>query len=216
MKAILLIDHKKRWQVSDALPVTCGVPQGSVLVLGPLLFLVFINDMQWALSNCKIKLYAEDLVLYHSGINVQETGRFLQTSLNDCSRWCKVNKLTVSTKKSKLMVFGTRAKVKKERNVEIYLNGDILQKVPTFKYLGMILDPPLTFKHHISFVIRTVLHKMTLLAKLTKYLNVNVALQIYKLMLCHILTTLMLFSMELPLKILINCKGYKTDVFEYV
>ena len=164
--------------VSDTLPVTCGVPQGSVL--GPLLFLIFINDLQPALSNCKVKLYADDSVLYHSGVNVRETAQLLQISLDEFGHWCKVNKLTISTKKSKLMAFGSRSKVKKAKNVKIYLNGDMLQKVPTFKYLGMVLDPTLNFKHHVSHVIRTVLHKMTLLAKVKKYLNNDVALQIYK------------------------------------
>ena len=162
----------------DEISIKCGVPQGSVL--GPLLFLVFINDLQGSLSNCKVKLYADDSVLYHSGVNVKETARFLQTSLDELRHWCKVNKLTVNTKKSKLMVFGTRAKVKKAKDVRVFLNGDKLQKVPTFKYLGIIVDPTLNFNHHISFVVRTVLHKMTLLAKVKKYLNNEVALQIYK------------------------------------
>ena len=165
-------------RVSGVLPVTCGVLQGSVL--GPLLFLVFINDLQQALSNCRVKLYADDSVLYHSGVNVAETAQLLQTSLREFGHWCRVNKLTINAKKSKLMVFGTRSKVKKAKNVKIYINGDQLQRVPTFKYLGMILDPTLNFNHHVSFVIRTVLHKMTLLAKVKKYLNNNVSLQIYK------------------------------------
>ena len=97
---------------SDVLPIRCGVPQGSVL--GPLLFLIFINDLQWALTDCKVKLYADDSVLYHSGINIQETVNLLQTSLDEFGHWCIVNKLTVNTKKSKLMVFGTRAKIKKK------------------------------------------------------------------------------------------------------
>ena len=103
------------------------------------------------------------------------------TSLDEFRHWCKVNKLTVNTKKSKLMVFGTRAKIKKAKNVRLFLNGDKLQKV--FKYLGMVLDPTLNVNHHISSVIRTVLHKMTLLSKVKKYLNNDVALQIYKSML---------------------------------
>ena len=74
-------------------------------------------------------------------------------------------------------------KIKKAKNVRLFLNGDKLQKVPTFKYLGMVLDPTLNVNHHISSVIRTVLHKMTLLSKVKKYLNNDVALQIYKSML---------------------------------
>ena len=55
-------------------------------------------------------------------------------------------------------------------------------KVPTFKYLGLILDSTLSYYHHISSVIRTVLHKMTLLAKMKKYLKKDVALLVYKTM----------------------------------
>ena len=68
-------------------------------------------------------------------------------------------------------------------DAQVFLNGDELKKVPTFKYLGLILDPTLNYNHHISSIIRTVLHKMTLLAKIKKYLNNNVSLLIYKTML---------------------------------
>ena len=78
------------------------------------------------------------------------------------------------------MAFGSRSKVKKARNVRLKLAGDNLKKVPTFKYLGLILDPTLNYNHHISSVVKTVLYKLMLLAKLKKYLNDNVALLIYK------------------------------------
>ena len=81
------------------------------------------------------------------------------------------------------MAFGSRSRVKKTKNTKIYPNGDMLQKVPTFTYLGLNLDPTLNYNHHISSVLRTVLHKMVLLSKLKKYLNNNVALLIYKSML---------------------------------
>ena len=164
--------------VSSKLPVKCGVPQGSVL--GPLLFLVYINDLQGAVNGCKVKLYADDTVLYHSGIKVDEITQVLQNNMDNFDKWCEVNKLTVNTKKSKLMVFGSRSRVKKSKNAKIYLNGEILQRVPTFKYLGFTLDPTLTYNHHISSVLKTVLHKMVLLSKLKRYLNNNVALLIYK------------------------------------
>ena len=60
---------------------------------------------------------------------------------------------------------------------------EILKKVPTFKYLDLTLDQTLNYNHHISSIIRTVLHKMTLLAKMKKYLYNDVALLIYKTML---------------------------------
>ena len=163
---------------STEIPVTCGVPQGSVL--GPLFFLVFINDLDHVLNNCKFKLYADDSDLYHSGLNANEAAVQLQLSLDKFSNWCQINKLTINTKKSKLMTFGSRSKIKKAQNVRIKLAGEYFKKVPTFKYLGLILDPTLNYNHHISYVVKTVLYKLSLLAKLKKYLNDNVALQIYK------------------------------------
>ena len=60
------------------------------------------------------------------------------------------------------------------------MEGNLLQKVPTFKYLGLTLDSTLNYNHHISSLIRAVLHKITLLGKMKISLNNNVALQIYK------------------------------------
>ena len=168
-------------KTSTNLPITCGVPQGSVL--GPLFFLVFINDLEFALSNCKFKLYADDSVLYQVGISGEQAANLLQPSLNEFGQWCHVNKLTNNTKKSKLMVFGSRSKVKKAKYVKVKLNGAILQKVPSIKYLGMLLDPTLSYNKHVSYVIKTVLYRMLLLTKIRKYLHDEVALQIYKSML---------------------------------
>ena len=165
---------------SDSLNITCGVPQGSVL--GPLFFLIYINDMQEALRS-NIKLYADDTILYQSGVNAHEAADLLQADLDRFCKWCSINKLSINTKKKKLMVFGSRSKVKKAKKVKVYVNGDKLQMVPTFKYLGFILDSTLNYNHHINSVIRTVLHKMTLLAKMKKYLKSDVATQIYRSML---------------------------------
>ena len=144
---------------------------------------MFINDLEPALTDCKFKLYDDDSVLYQTGSSGDHAVNLLQPSLDEFSEWCTTNKLTISTKKSKLMVFGSRSKVKKAKNVQVKLNGDLLRRVPSFKYLGLILDPTLTYNKHISYVIKTVLFKMLLLAKLRKYLNDNVALQFYKSML---------------------------------
>ena len=60
------------------LPIKCGVPQGSVL--GPLFFLVSVNDAQQAMDNCSLKLDADDTVLYQAGLNCTEAEGKLQTS----------------------------------------------------------------------------------------------------------------------------------------
>ena len=165
--------------VSNLRRIKSGVPQGSVL--GPLLFMIYINDLRDALDvNSGAKLYADNTVIYCSGIEATQVSCELQANLNRFSKWCKKNKLTVNTKKTKLMSFGTRTRVKKAKNVTVTVNGDRIQMVPSYKYLGVILDSTLSYNMHISSLIRTVLHKVTLLSKVKRYLNDCTALLIYK------------------------------------
>ena len=164
--------------VSEKLPILCGVPQGSVL--GPLFFLIYINDVLDVLGDCKIKLYADDTVIYHSDVNHNLAAARLQHNLSKFHKWCVENKLTINAKKTKLMVFGTRSRVKSAKNVKIKINNEEIQTVPSFKYLGILLDSTLNYNQHIASVIRTVLHKITLLSKVKRYLRDESALQIYK------------------------------------
>ena len=163
---------------SDLLPVTCGVPQGSVL--GPLFFLVVVND---ALDFCGVKLYADDTVLYRLGINSWEVAEKPQRSITRFSKWCEENSLTINIAKTKIMSFGSRHNVKKAKNVIVKLGNDKLQQVPSYKYLGMLLDSTLNYNLHVNQVIRTVLDKLLLLTKMKKYLRDNTATCIYKSML---------------------------------
>ena len=166
---------------SNLLRITCGVPQGSVL--GPLFFLVYVNDVQSALDECNVKLYADDTVLYQSGLNSHEASVKLQASLNHFVNWCSTNQLTINIQKTKVMVFGSRHRVKKAKNVDIRINNDRLKLVPSYRYLGMSLDSTLNYNVHIASVLRTLLHKLSLLGKMKRYLNNDVALSIYRSML---------------------------------
>ena len=163
---------------SSLLPVSCGVPQGSVL--GPLFFLVFVNDIQGAIDECSIKLYADDTVLYQSGVNSEEAAFKLQESVNLFANWCEINSLTINIAKTKTVAFGSRHKVKKAKKAVIKLDGEELKQVPSYKYLGMIVDSTLNYNLHVNQVIRTVLHKLILLSKMKKYLRDDTALSIYK------------------------------------
>ena len=167
--------------ISSTLPVSCGVPQGSVL--GPLFFLVYVNDIQNAVTDCGIKLYADDTVLYQHGVNCTEANIKLQNSVNEFKEWCDVNVLTINAAKTKIMAFASRSRVKKCKHVNIQIGGEKLKLVPCFKYLGITLDSTLNFNKHITSVIKLICHKMILLAKLKRYLNNDSALLIYKTML---------------------------------
>ena len=163
---------------SSAATITCGVPQGSIL--GPLFFITYINDAQSAVNNSRIQFYADDTVIYVESDNYVRAAHDLQQDLGTFFSWCKSNILTINKKKTKLMTFGTRSKVKKSSNAIVKIDGEKLQLVPSFKYLGVVLDSALTFSNHIKTVLDTVAHKSYLLGKIRKYITSDTALLIYK------------------------------------
>ena len=112
------------------------------------------------------KLYADDTVLYQNGVNAYHASLYLQKCLEKFCEWCSVNRLSINTKKTKLMGFGSTSRVKKANRVGVFMHGDKLQQVSTFKYLGVVLDPTLNYNHYIKSGIRTMIHKMTLLSKM--------------------------------------------------
>ena len=164
--------------LSPECKITCGVPQGSVI--GPLFFILYINDFQLAVRNSSTQLYADDTVIYVTGENKEAATRKLQPALNQFSLWCKANKLTLNASKTKLVVFGTRYKVKKAREAVVKIGDTPLQVVPSYKYLGFVLDSTLSFNCHVKAVSAMVTYKANLLAKIRKFLTEAVALKIYK------------------------------------
>ena len=143
---------------------------------------MYVNDLQRALGNVHVQLYADDTVIYVTGKNAQSLTTRLQLNLNRLSKWCKGNKLTLNPSKTKQMVYGTRQAIKNARINPLVLDGKVIQSVPTFKYLGFTLDSTLTYKAHINDVTKKVLHKRTLLAKIKPFLTKDAAIKIYKMM----------------------------------
>ena len=163
---------------SSAEEIVCGVPQGSVL--GPLFFILYVNDVQNAVTNSNLQLYADDTVIYTSGVSAEVAACKLQPSLNQFYEWCQANKLSLNVTKTKLMVFGTRHKVKKAKDITIKVGDAPLQIVPSYKYLGITLDSTLSFNHYVKTVANIVAYKANLLAKIRKFLTDSVSLKIYK------------------------------------
>ena len=166
--------------VSNSQDVVCGVPQGSVL--GPLFFLLYINDLTDHVDNIKVSLYADDTVLYTSGDDINNCVQIMQNSLDKFAVWCKLNALTINTGKTKTMVFGTSKRVKAVGKFWLKVEGVELQQVPSYKYLGMTLDSSLNYKLHLANVVRTVSYKLYLLSRVRRYLTESSALLIYKTM----------------------------------
>ena len=163
---------------SCPLGVTCGVPQGSVL--GPMFFLMYINDMVDYVNGVNVNLYADDTVLYIEGKDISDCKGLLQNALTKFTDWCEANALHINKGKTKVMVFGTSRRIKRLGKVDLELGGTVLSQVPSYKYLGITLDSTLSLKQHLSNVTRTVSHKIYVLSRVRKYLSDRAALLVYK------------------------------------
>lgn len=127
-------------------PVTSGVPQGSVL--GPLLFLIYINDLPDAITS-SIRLFADDCVIYRNISEPSDPSK-LQTDLNTISAWCNTWLMKLNVDKCKYMRL-TRT-IKHTPVNTYFLNGSPLSSVTTYKYLGVQISDNLSWQPHIEYI----------------------------------------------------------------
>ena len=130
--------------ISTPLPIECGVPQGSVL--GPLLFLLFINDLP-SISNFSSSLFADDACLFLCNSSPTNLEIQVNSELAKISNWFKNNKLTLNYNKTFYMIFSTK---KINYNFEIKIDNSVICEKQTVKYLGINIDAKLNWKCQIA------------------------------------------------------------------
>lgn len=128
---------------SKAFEVSSGVPQGSIL--GPLLFVIFINDIIEDLDVSYL-LYADDVKIYYA-IHSEEDCAKLQQNLNRLNNWCILNRLPLNINKCNVMTYSRK---ESPIHYKYKLNNHTLERPKYFKDLGVIFDPALTFNVHIN------------------------------------------------------------------
>lgn len=170
----LLSDRKQFVQVeneiSDTINICRGVPQGSIF--GPLLFLLYINDIFENVSFLKCYTFADDVQLLATSessdlVSFQNN---INRDLDRVADWSKANDLSLNPLKCKIMIFSKPSNI----SLNIFLNSNRLEIVTHYKTLGLIIDNDLSFNHHVNFVISRVSWTLRRLYNIGYYLPLDI------------------------------------------
>ena len=166
--------------ISGKRPIRLGVPQGSVF--GPLLFLIFINDLAFIIA-LLCKLFADDTTLYATTANSVETldnliADFVR-KLGPLFKWCAMNRMDINWSKTFFMIVTAKQKRKISVPTFIKVGSNEVAVADNFKLLGVLIDNKLTFKQHVTNICINVNRKLFSIKRLA-YLPFLVRLQFFK------------------------------------
>ena len=162
--------------LSDSGHIKFGVPQGSVL--GPLLFLLYINDMPLTSSTLKFHLFADDTSIFFSHNKLEELESIVNNELAKVSDWLIANKLTLNVDKSNFIIISS-AKKTSPHKVALTINNSPLIEKDSIKYLGVLIDKNLTWKQQIKQVNIKISKGIGILAKMRHYVPSTIIRNLY-------------------------------------
>lgn len=193
---------------SDLLDVKSGVPQGSVL--GPTLFLIYINDLKQAVTEADLVLFADDTTLLRSDKTLNALLQHMEESRSNAERWFSCNKLSLNQNKTTSIIFT-------HRSLENYENPEKI------KFLGLYLDPKLNWRHHVDFLANKLSKNIYILRNLSNIVPMNILIIAYhSLIASHIAYGLLnwghapqatrIFSVQRKAVRIISNLGFRDDV----
>ena len=161
--------------------VRTGVPQGSAL--GPLLFIIFINDFPQNISNSLSNMFADDCCIYTFGKDLELIKNKFQKSVTEANKWYNNNNLPVNIPKSMCMLSIPDHVLNRlndgQKSLDTKLNNDSLKQVTSTPYLGVQVDSSLKWNDHVLKLCKKVSGKLSLLNRLRKFTDTNTLLSLY-------------------------------------
>ena len=164
---------------TDLQLVKCRVPQGSIL--GPLLFLLYVNDLPSASQLIDPIMFADDTNLFYSDENINTLFTTVNNELQNINEWFISNKLSLNVKKTKYSFFH---KSRQKDDIPLVLpkltiNDHQIARVESIKFLGVFLDENLTWKEHIKYTENKIAKNIGLLWKAKPFVNKKCLLSLY-------------------------------------
>ena len=139
--------------------INCGGPQGSVL--GPLLFIICVNDLPLCVENGHVTIYADDTSCSNGISTVEDITRNFIPDIKNVMDWLKANNLSLNVMKTEFILMGTTQNILKTGDLlAIRVQGHTVKCVYKAKYLGMVIDDKLTWKDHIDHVSLKIKHNL--------------------------------------------------------
>jgi len=165
---------------SSTIVTSCGVPQGSVL--GPLLFLIYINDISKAVVNGTIKLFADDSNMFFVAKDMKTLISSANCELKNIALWINCNKLHINFTKTNYMIFQPRKCSTKESHFSIdkvLFDNHVINLIHSTKYLGVILDDKLSWVEHIKILTSKISSVLGIMCRLKHLLPLHCKRSIY-------------------------------------
>ena len=173
--------------------INCGVPQGSVL--GPLLFLIYMNDISNSSNLGEFVLYADDTNVIYSHKDLDSLLHIASTEIEKVSSWFKANKLSMNADKTKLIIFKSKKTLSIDPKLKVKIDGQDVYNTQSVKFLGVLIEPNLSWEIHTSAKANRMSQALAVLSKLKNILSKRAMLLIYhSLIETHITYSIMAFG----------------------
>lgn len=165
----------KSYKSNKSEPINTGVPQGSNL--GPILFLLYVNDLPDVITEGEVWLFADDVGHTVSGKNIESTSRRAQVGIHEMETWCNSNQMILNQKKTNLLQFYNRKP--SDSTPLLKLGNNYLHTTPSAKYLGLTISQNLNWTEHIDNIAKRLVVVCCLVRKLQNVVEKEVLLKIY-------------------------------------